>query len=400
MGNENRLKNGMDMLYLAACALHDVVPDKKRVSDMDMIGVMKEAARHSMHSVTYLGIKKYVDSTQNDVSLIDADLLAKWKNGHAWIVKKAILFTLEREKLLSFFEQNGIWYLPLKGVILQNFYPQLGMRQMADNDILFDASYRGELKKYMLENGYRGGEFVGRTDAGCHDTYLKEPFYNFEMHYSLHPATEKDVSLRNYYDDLGQRMIKDSDNAYGYHMSDEDFYIYVITHAYRHYSHAGNGVRIFMDAYVYLSRKQSELDFAYIEREMSSLGLADFEKMIRTLAFKLFSDPNPKNLMKFTAEEANFLSFHIDSGVYGTTGNAMRIKLDELSGGGKITPRVKLKYFIRRLIPGNDCYMLRYPLAYRYKILIPLAIVARILEAIFTKPRVLLKEIRALRREK
>ena len=289
MGKENRLKNGMDMLYLAACAIKDTAPDQKRIAEMDLVGVMSEASRHLMQAVAYLAIKKHLDLTQDTEKMIDAELLAKCKNSYARIVSKAVLFDVEREKLISFFEQKGIWYLPLKGLILQNFYPQIGMRQMADNDILFDASYRAELKTYMRENGYEGGEYVGRSDAGCHDTYLKKPFYNFEMHHSLHPATEKNVSLRKYYDNITERMIKDDDNSFGYHMSDEDFYIYVITHAYRHYSKAGTGVRGFMDVYVYLSQKQGSLDFSYIERELEDLGLADYEQMTRTVAFKLFS---------------------------------------------------------------------------------------------------------------
>ena len=400
MGNENRLKNGLDVLYLAACALHDAVPDKKRMTEMDTVGVMKEASKHSMQGVTYLAIKKYVESTQDAGDLIPAELLAKWKSGYAKAIKKTILFDMEREKILSFLDQNGIWYLPLKGIILQNLYPQLGMRQMADNDILFDGNYRAELKKYMLENGYEGGEYVGRTDAGCHDTYLKAPVYNFEMHHNLHAATEKRVFLRNYYADIKDRLIKDSGNRCGYHMSDEDFYIYITTHAYKHYAHAGNGVRSFMDVYVYLSAKQDSLDFAYIDGETEKLGIADFENMMRTLAFKLFAEPNHKNMLKFTASEADFLSYHIYSGTYGTTGNAMKIKLDEIAKGGKITFGVKVKYFVRRLIPGNDCYMLRYPLAYQYRVLIPFVVVARFTQAVCTKPMALLRELGALKREK
>jgi hypothetical protein len=155
-----------------------------------------------------------------------------------------------------------------------------------------------------------------------------------------------------------------------------------------------------MDFYVYLLKKQNEMNFAYIESELTRLGMADFEKMMRALAFKLFAEPNHKNLLKFTAAEADFLAYHIHSGVYGTTGNAMKIKLDEISKGGKITFGVKVKYFMRRLIPGNDCYMLRYPLAYKYKVLIPFVVIARFVQAIFTKPLMLLREIRALTRKK
>ena len=400
MEKENRLKNGLDMLYLAACALHDTVPDHKRTCAMDITGVMAEAGRQSMHSVTYLGLRRYLDSDPKAAVAADPETLETWKNLHARSMKKTVLFEMERERILSFLEEHGVWYLPLKGIILQNFYPKLGMRQMADNDILFDEAFRAPLKAYMLENGYRGGEYVGRSESGCHDTYLKKPFYNFEMHYSLHPATEKNVPLREYYDNVRERLIKDEGNACGYHFSDEDFYIYVTTHAYRHYSHAGTGVRSLMDIYVYLSQKKDSLDLAYVEGELAHLGIADFEKTARALAFKLFAAPNHKNMTKFTGDEAELLSFCISSGVYGTTGNAMKLRLDELSHGGRITFGVKLKYFLRRLVPGNDCYMLRYPLAYKYKILIPFAVIARFFSALFTKPGKLLAELRALHREK
>ena len=96
MGNGNRLKNGLDMLYLAACALHDEIPDKKRISSMDIEGVMSEASRHSMNGVTYLGIRKYLDNTPNADIGVDADTLIKWKNLYARLIKKTILFDLER----------------------------------------------------------------------------------------------------------------------------------------------------------------------------------------------------------------------------------------------------------------------------------------------------------------
>ena len=53
-------------------------------------------------------------------------------------MRKALLFDAERKGILDFMEQRGIWYLPLKGVVLKDYYPAVGMRQMSDNDILYD----------------------------------------------------------------------------------------------------------------------------------------------------------------------------------------------------------------------------------------------------------------------
>ena len=57
-----------------------------------------------------------------------------------------MLLDAERHRLEKNLTEHGIWYMPLKGSILKDWYPKFGMREMADNDILFDASKRKEVK--------------------------------------------------------------------------------------------------------------------------------------------------------------------------------------------------------------------------------------------------------------
>lgn len=67
--------------------------------------------------------------------------------------------------------------MPLKGSILKDWYPKFGMREMADNDILFDASKRKEVKAIFQGRGYTVKEY----DKSNHDAYEKPPIYNFEI---------------------------------------------------------------------------------------------------------------------------------------------------------------------------------------------------------------------------
>lgn len=60
-------------------------------------------------------------------------------------------------------------YLPLKGIIMKDYYPSVGMRQMSDNDILFDADAWERMEKHMISGGYKA-EYVGK---GNHDVYHK-----------------------------------------------------------------------------------------------------------------------------------------------------------------------------------------------------------------------------------
>ena len=83
--------------------------------------------------------------------------------------------------MLSALDGAGIWYMPLKGTLLKDLYPKTGMREMADNDILFDASRCGDVKRIMESLGFE----IKAYGTGPHDSYLKPPVSNFEMHRKL-----------------------------------------------------------------------------------------------------------------------------------------------------------------------------------------------------------------------
>lgn len=88
----------------------------------------------------------------------------------------------ERHQLEKEFAKNGIWYMPLKGSILKDWYHKFGMREMADNDILFDEKKRNDVKQIFQNRGYTV-ESYGKIN---HDAYEKPPIYNFEMHVELY----------------------------------------------------------------------------------------------------------------------------------------------------------------------------------------------------------------------
>ena len=56
-----------------------------------------------------------------------------------------------------------------------------GMREMADNDLLYDRIKQSEVKNIMIARGYFA-ESVGKTN---HDVYIKSPVFNFEFHTEL-----------------------------------------------------------------------------------------------------------------------------------------------------------------------------------------------------------------------
>ena len=153
-------------------------------------------------------------------------------------VRKVAVFDVERALILKEMEKAGIWDMPLKGSVLKSLYPKIGMRQMADNDILCDPARMSDVCTIMESLGYSTNSTFGLS---THDIYFKPPVCNFEMHRALF-GYGHDQRLVDYYQDVKSRLILNEGSQYGYHFRDEDFYLYMLAHAYKHFSNCGTGL--------------------------------------------------------------------------------------------------------------------------------------------------------------
>jgi hypothetical protein len=282
-----------------------------------------------------------------------------FQQAKARAIRKALILNAEREAILGRLEQAGIWYMPLKGVVLQNYYPKIGMREMSDNDILFDASRAEDVRTIMEQCGFTTMLY----GSGHRDDYHKPPISNFEMHRVLFcpPADEK---LLTYYQDVKTRLVKDEGNQYGYHFSNEDFYLYMIAHERKHYDWCGTGIRSLLDIYVFWRRFEQSLDKEYIQKKLTQLGLDEFEHINRSLALALF-DNQPLNL-----EQEQMLTYMEASGTYGT--NRHRIENAVTKSGSRI------RYIMKRLFLPMSTVEEYYPFFYRHKCLLPFLPVFRL----------------------
>ena len=346
-------QTGYDMLYLVGCGLNETIPDKDRIKEMDMERLYKLSKMHSLSAL--------VAMTLESASVATGDA---WTQEKGKAVRKSILLDTEYKKISDFMEENGIWHMPLKGRILQTLYPKKGMRQMADTDILFDKTYRKTVCDYMAEQGYE----VKLYGNCIHDSYLKEPIYNFEMHVELF-SDYNNKKFFEYYEDIKERMILLKNRSYEYCLSKEDFYIYVTLHEYKHYAGGGTGLRSLVDSYVYLKAYKDCLDFAYIEKELEALGVGEYERKSRALSEKIFMQEGVERLSE---EEREMLKYYLFSGTYGTQKQRVENGINRLRDGGDLK-RAKIVYFFRRLFPDSYTLQVYCPAVKKYPILKPYA---------------------------
>ena len=357
-------------LYLLSCAVNSTICERKP-DEFDFDGLHAFAEQHAVCSAVAFALES---AGIREHRFEQAKLKTK---------RKLALFDIERQTIFRRFNEADIRYAPLKGIVMQEFYPRYGMREMTDNDILCDGTKMDAVRDIMESLGYQCESF-GELH---HDTYLKPPTLCFEMHHRLFSPGRTPV-LDRYYADVSDRLIQKEGCARAF--SDEDFYIYLLAHTYKHFSHYGTGLRPLMDIRVYLQTHPS-LDLDYIERELEKLQIARFEQRCRSLAVKLFG------FQPLDQEDAELLPRFLGSTLYGTVRQREYNKLtDRLDGSD--TGRAKAKYIFDRVFPRGEALERNYPFFARHKWLLPVLYLYRPFKGLFTRPGGIAHETKNLMR--
>ena len=368
------MDNGTDakivglVIYLAGCVINQKDPEIAPLDEQELGEVYRFASRHMISAIVAEGLEKAGFRDKRSIA----------ETGRA--LRRTMLFQKAWEEIASKFEAAGINYLPLKGMVLKQYYPRMELREMSDYDILIDPFRADDVKTIMESLGYSTIKF----GVSNHDVYYKEPVLNFELHRELF-----NISVGNevyeYFRNIDQFFQGDDCR---HTLSAEDFYVYMVAHEYKHYSNSGTGLRSLLDTYVYL--KQVSLNLDHLETLLRKLGLSEFEQQNRLLADHLFSNK------QLSDSEKQMLQYVVSSGTYGTMNHRVDNSVKKL-GGNKV--RYILNRFFVPVSPNNKdyaAYAKQYPLFYKHKILLPLLPFYRLLNA-FGSGR-LSAEVKALKK--
>lgn len=354
-------------MYLIRCALNDRTPARSKLDKMDFEQLYETARTHSLPALCAYALEKagvFIDC---------------FEEAKARAIRKNIILDIERGNVFERFDKAGIWYMPLKGIIIKEYYPKIGMREMADNDILVDRSRQEDIKQIMLDCGF----YVRQYDKTKHDVYFKDPLCNLQMHISLFEADPEDP-LYSYFKDIDRRLIPCGDSCERC-FTKEDFYLYIKAHEYKHYSTEGTGLRNLVDTYLLLREFGDSYDWDYLYAELDKMQIREYEKQSRELANDLFSGK------RLTDEEKRMLDYYIFSDTYGNTENGINNLLKKNSNN-------KTKYVLSRLFPTETVLKKRYPFVYKHRILLPFLPLYRVINLLVKNRKKLINEARILMR--
>lgn len=398
--SEDEKKAGLYLIELMRAALNGEqaaeIPE-----DVSWEKVYKLARFHKVESLSaygLLGLQK----------LPSKELLQEWNQTKTNTLFRILHFDTEREQIFAEMEKKQIAYLPLKGILLSTYYPDLSMRTMADNDILYGFVEKAENGEYKIAGGndkeqeenvkkaqalmveimsQRGFDVEGLV--GNHDTFHKKPFYNFEMHRELVSTVSKHKA---YYKNSWAKAVLDKPSSFAFHMKNEDEYIFMLVHMEKHFSYGGCGIRHLNDVYVFLRKKGELLEQKYLQQELKKLEMEEFERDVRTLSWAIYAENRA-----LTEKEQDMLNYLLGCGIYGRADVEVANKIASFKNEkevSRILPR--LRYIKSRIFVEEKMMEEYYPLFYKYVWLRPILPLYRVLKGMCIHPRRLAAEWKSI----
>lgn len=294
----------------------------------------------------------------------DSEISRKFKHVSRHTVYRYMQIDSEYQKLCKTLEEARIPFVPLKGSVLRDYYPEPWMRTSCDIDILVKVDVLESTAKLLVDKlGYV------RQKRSDHDIALLAPNgVPLELHYlavdeGRMPAAQ--AILQKVWDDVTPKAA----GSYHYCMSDELFYFYHVVHMAKHVENGGCGIRPFLD--LWILNHCIDSNRAVREKLLVEGEFLTFAQAAEKLSEVWFSDGQRD------ARSDRLERFVLDGGVYGTMENHIAVQQTQRGG--------KLQYVLWKVFLPYDRLKFHYPILQKHRWLTPLFEVRRWIKLIFTQ---------------
>ena len=331
-------------------SLHYGEPMPKKPDELTWRDIFTHAYTHSVAGTIWNVVEEAVTSADEDTELI-----RRWSRERDLDFVKGMHQTRTFNELKRLFVENGIDFLPLKGLIIRELWVRPEYRTMSDLDILVRQEQLDEARALIESLGFKNEH----TDE-VHDDYVKPPYLTIELHRIL----ERGSTFR--FDDAHPS----THTPHLYEMTNEDFFTFILSHMFKHYTKGGCGIRSIFDLRLYLEAYGDKLDMPLLEKKLAERELLDFYKKMLALSEFWYGDGTMQPTDEIYSEE-----YFISGGAtYGTTSNKVRYEA---------RTKGKFAYIWSRAFPPFADMITVYPWLERMPVFLPIAWVMRWFSALF-----------------
>ena len=271
------------------------------------------------------------------------------------------------ESLSAALSGAGIDHMPVKGWYLRHLYEVPELRTFGDIDVLIRREDRKKAHRLMLSLGY-----AVKTDWEPTYTYQRGCEL-YELHTNLMDASLDDRSdLPAYFADAWSHARLRSGRCFE---PEADFhFLYTLCHLAKHLYGGGAGMRMYLDAALFLRCRGSELDGTAIRREMAALKLEHFLDTVLTCCESWFGVTAPWDFRRVEAAE-ELLSYTLDADLFGKLRDQSVVQSRNRRENADSDGRAEA---VRRILfPPYKALVKRYTYIEGRKWLIPAALVHR-----------------------
>ncbi len=319
------------------------------------------AKRHQIIPLLYYGITKSKREVPKEV-------LRLLRNG---MIESVVLDEIQKteiDRIQRCFTDYGIDFMTLKGIDMKPLYPERALRVMSDMDILIHKNQYQEIITIMTALDFK---LFAKND---HEFVWKKSGVIIELHTRLNPPHKKDHFYK--FGDGWNLAFPSAPDSHKYLLRKEDYYIFLFTHFTKHYKNGGGiGIRHLVDLWVY-QNTYPDMDFYYIQTELSQLHLLDFYENIRDALNVWFGK-------RVFDDKTEFITKRIfESGSYGSEKSKAVANVIKTNPGNGSAVIKRNKTIFGRIFLPLDQMTRRFPVIKRLSILLPFFWIVRIFNTI------------------
>lgn len=257
----------------------------------------------------------------------------------------------EQNKICDLFERSQIVYVPLKGAIIRDYYPEPWMRTSCDIDILIKEEDIESAKKMLIQElGYR----MKRNNY--HDISLySESDIHLELHFSI---LENEKKIDRMLQQVWGHLINVEGYSFRMVMESAYFVFHQVAHAMYHFVHGGCGIRLLIDLWLIETKVSYDREEFYAYCEAS--GLLTFASELRTIAEVWFGEGIHTELSRRMEEYILF------GGVYGNEQSSMAAERSRMKGTSRWRYWVNRVFIPYAILKNHDELLKKYPVLYPY----------------------------------
>lgn len=240
----------------------------------------------------------------------------------------------EYTRTCAVLEEAQIPFIPLKGSVLRDYYPEAWMRTSCDADILVKEEILDTAVALLVEKlSYRAGS---KSD---HDVSLYAGSgIHLELHYDTIQERYEVNGCREVLATIWDHATPKEPGKNHLWLSDEMFYFYHMAHMAKHFAVGGCGVRAFLDIWVMNHKMTFDAEKRY--QLLEEGGLLQFAKAAESVSEVWFSHKTPDEMDLAVSD------YILRASLYGDKAN--RAALGQAKNGGKLkyllTQRVFMPY--------------------------------------------------------